>query len=414
MAMDKKTEESFTAYLLDAAHRAQTEASYNPSLFRQMLHSDGGYKTAASLLSAKNLSEGFTKLWEKKRLDLTVEALVLKPEWAAYFSHELLDVAARRLTKVGFKFSTTAVQTHPDRGDEQPGLRENQAVRYWVLYHKLYEAEFTGEKFHCKAGPIEKDHVFVVCGDRPRGTSYLLAGEYEVSKVDPGPVLFNGKDFGCRLHFRKVAHAHPPILLRSEDGVDLAKLRARHISGIGVNTVEDAMRDAFQKLLSSFSGSDQQPSDISDLLQADLPRTTIEQLVQARLGQGKFRQDVIEVWSMGERCAVTGISIRDILTASHIVPWSESESLRLEGTNGILLCAHLDRLFDRYLISFDAEGILIGSGRLGAKEWQELGGLGVKRGMPLKTAMMNLTNKQLILDRLRGHRNHMFELDSGG
>jgi len=103
--------------------------------------------------------------------------------------------------------------------------------------------------------------------------------------------------------------------------------------------------------------------------------------------------------------------VRDVLTASHIIPWAEDEALRLEGSNGILLCAHVDRLFDRHLISFDDEGRLIGSARLYAGTWEQLGRLGIKRGERLKTSMLSLTEKPVIFDRLRRHRTRMLDLD---
>ncbi|MCZ8485692.1 HNH endonuclease signature motif containing protein [Vibrio lentus] len=56
----------------------------------------------------------------------------------------------------------------------------------------------------------------------------------------------------------------------------------------------------------------------------------------------------------GECCALTLTSVREILIASHIVPWSkcESDEQRLDGANGILLCAHIDKLFDAHLLTF--------------------------------------------------------------
>lgn len=72
----------------------------------------------------------------------------------------------------------------------------------------------------------------------------------------------------------------------------------------------------------------------------------------SRIGQGKFRRNTIATWGGKERCAVTGIAIREVLTASHIIPWSKDVVQRKRGCNGILLTAHLDRLFDRHLIGF--------------------------------------------------------------
>jgi hypothetical protein len=50
------------------------------------------------------------------------------------------------------------------------------------------------------------------------------------------------------------------------------------------------------------------------------------------------------------RCAVTGISTRDFLVASHIVPWSEDETIRLDPSNGICLSLLLDRAFEKGFI----------------------------------------------------------------
>ena len=46
----------------------------------------GGLLTARYLLHAPTVSEGYAALWERKRLDLTVEAMILQPEWHALFS----------------------------------------------------------------------------------------------------------------------------------------------------------------------------------------------------------------------------------------------------------------------------------------------------------------------------------------
>jgi hypothetical protein len=81
--------------------------------------------------------------------------------------------------------------------------------------------------------------------------------------------------------------------------------------------------------------------------------TEREQLAKARVGQGRFRAAVMAKWGRGEVCALTGIAISEMLVASHIKPWRDSENHeRLDAMNGLLLAAHADRLFDRHLISF--------------------------------------------------------------
>lgn len=82
--------------------------------------------------------------------------------------------------------------------------------------------------------------------------------------------------------------------------------------------------------------------------------------IKSRLGQGKFRTNVIETWGGNEVCALTAIPLREVLIASHIIPWRECvgdlEYKRLDGANGLLLSASIDKLFDRYLISFERKG----------------------------------------------------------
>ena len=48
----------------------------------------------------------------------------------------------------------------------------------------------------------------------------------------------------------------------------------------------------------------------------------------------------------GWRCAVTGIKTRKFLVASHIVPWSVDETIRLDPSNGICLSVLVDRAFE--------------------------------------------------------------------
>ena len=54
------------------------------------------------------------------------------------------------------------------------------------------------------------------------------------------------------------------------------------------------------------------------------------------------------------------IDEKGLLIASHIKPWRESNNEeRLDGSNGLLLSPHIDKLFDKHLISFTSKGELI-------------------------------------------------------
>ena len=44
-------------------------------------------------------------------------------------------------------------------------------------------------------------------------------------------------------------------------------------------------------------------------------------MVTSRVGQGYYRQQIIDKWN--GMCPITGIDIKSILISSHIVRWSE-------------------------------------------------------------------------------------------
>ena len=91
----------------------------------------------------------------------------------------------------------------------------------------------------------------------------------------------------------------------------------------------------------------------------NIPVTEREQLVKARIGQGLYRSRV-EMLEAG--CRLTGVTDRRFLRASHIKPWSRSNSLeKLDGNNGLLLAPHIDHLFDKGFISFEDDGSVMTS-----------------------------------------------------
>ena len=77
--------------------QAKKQAGYTATRFHQMLTDHGGIETARRLLP--QMSDGFTQLWQRHRLDLTVESLILEPRWRVLFSDEERAIARRRLTE---------------------------------------------------------------------------------------------------------------------------------------------------------------------------------------------------------------------------------------------------------------------------------------------------------------------------
>jgi hypothetical protein len=116
--------------------------------------------------------------------------------------------------------------------------------------------------------------------------------------------------------------------------------------------------------------------------------TTREALIHARVGQGRFRSDVLKLWD--NRCAVTGSRIVDAVRASHIKPWrSSTNEERLDSENGLPLVASLDALLDAGFISFDSSGKLLVSSELSESERRVYGlsGASLRKKPAGKTAI---------------------------
>lgn len=87
--------------------------------------------------------------------------------------------------------------------------------------------------------------------------------------------------------------------------------------------------------------------------------------VRQRRGQEFFREAVLN--NFGGRCGVTGLAVRDLLVASHILPWGTHPAERLNVRNGLCLSRLHDAAFDRGLISFDQSLKLLLSPQLKAE-----------------------------------------------
>jgi hypothetical protein len=109
--------------------------------------------------------------------------------------------------------------------------------------------------------------------------------------------------------------------------------------------------------------------DLIEIERQSIDETEKEALAMLRIGQGRFRDDLLEYW--GYSCAVTGSKTLRAIRASHIQPWrNSSQKQRLDRENGLPLTAGLDALFDAGLISFDETGKMLISPELHADEHQ--------------------------------------------
>ena len=96
-------ERRFNRAMVSIYETAKRELGYNATRFVQMISEQGGLTTAKQLLWSSAPSEGFTTLWERGRLDLTVEAHVLKAEFTPLFTDADRAQASERLEAYGWR-----------------------------------------------------------------------------------------------------------------------------------------------------------------------------------------------------------------------------------------------------------------------------------------------------------------------
>jgi putative restriction endonuclease len=74
-----------------------------------------------------------------------------------------------------------------------------------------------------------------------------------------------------------------------------------------------------------------------------------QRLVSVRVNQSLFRKIVLS--NFNDQCCITGISQKELIIASHILPWSKDKNNRLNPKNGLALNTLHDKAFDCGLLT---------------------------------------------------------------
>ena len=102
-----------------------------------------------------------------------------------------------------------------------------------------------------------------------------------------------------------------------------------------------------------------------------LPETMRETIRQARIGQGKYRDALLQSCPF---CPITKISDERLLIASHIKPWAASnDKEKIDPKNGFILSPLFDKLFDRGFITFTPDRHMILSEYISPDNWNRMG-----------------------------------------
>ena len=187
----------------------------------------------------------------------------------------------------------------------------------------------------------------------------------------------------CKIPFSKIHYKHPDIVV-------LASLLGRTPSSIALKLVNFASLDPAlrkrnisgmkhvskldEEIWNDYYGNPEALSYESEVLLAKCKKEPIEKsahidmenlpaegkereaLIKARVNQSFFRSIVLT--SYDNRCCITGLSVSELLVASHIIPWSVDEKKRMIPHNGLCLNMLHDKAFDKGLITITPEYVL--------------------------------------------------------
>ena len=158
------------------------------------------------------------------------------------------------------------------------------------------------------------------------------------SKIPPASYILSGKE-------NLLAALEQCQSLIADKESHLSSKVGRNATSNGHGGTQNPMPQTIAELQKEIDDMRQQLAAVSE--------TEREALIKQRNGQQKLRDFLM--LTEGGACIVTGISVQEVLRASHITAWKEDPKNRLVPENVLLLAAHLDALFDKHLISFDPD-----------------------------------------------------------
>ena len=182
----------------------------------------------------------------------------------------------------------------------------------------------------------------------------------------------------CEIPFKNSSKSHPKV-------IEVAKLINRSPSSVNMKignfgSFDIALKQKGIKGLTNASKLDEEIWNEfnnkwdrltyeSEQIRENLIKTNIDNsivipkgkerlsVIRQRVNQSFFRNAVLS--SYNNCCCITGLSTSQLLVASHIKPWSESDdSEKTNPTNGLCLNGLHDKAFDRGFITIDERYVI--------------------------------------------------------
>lgn len=206
--MNQELIDTFHEAALAVYEQGKQATGYRGTRYLQKVRKDGGLKAAKSWLRPRAGNDaptgGFLKLVDCKRLDLSLEAQVIKQPWSQLFTDEELNVARSRLARYGYfleessrqRDGTTLAEEVTDQASYVEGAcvqvtvnsyERNSAARKACIAHFGAECYVCGLQFGKKYGQVAEGYIHVhhLCPISTIGDSYQLDPIADLRPVCP-------------------------------------------------------------------------------------------------------------------------------------------------------------------------------------------------------------------------------------
>jgi hypothetical protein len=320
---------------------------------------DGGWLAAHSLDNALTISN----LHGKASLTYCSNCANKKPAFATFVGDKIAvnSAASQKIAKPSYFWVNQGATFEEER---ELGIiwapQRNSAGHPLLHWQRLLQVK-------------EGDVIFSCANQRIRAVSVALSGGHGVPlKPITSGAWKDGPGYQVDLAYEKpVVPLGKAQLVADDFFQNFAHHLINSAGNLNQTYLEVLSSAAGEYLLDRLGFHQEEAAGNSGGVHLPVNDTERQRLVQARIGQGQFREDLIDYWQ--GRCPATGVEHPRLLRASHIQRWADSSNAqRLDPFNGILLAAHIDAAFDAGLISFTDSGVFIGSASLSSQDGELL------------------------------------------
>ncbi len=321
------------------------------------------YQVAVELINKQKITEGFTALWLANNsskgisninpMVYTLEAQALKQEYLPLFDEQTRNNAIKRLKD--YEFSV----------DEYINSISYENVRILPMNKATFNnAPYSSvqSQFFMQKLPYENKNKYYYeeHGINCNSNDIIL---FQYDNMIIASARFNNKN----INEKYIGLVDNSIFVFEPITIEDLKSIAPTFNKLG-NSMQYLRVDNCEKITRLIEAKEYIPEPPPERVYPTV--TEKETIIKARVGQGKYRDKLLQKYN--SCCALCNINNSIVLTASHIKPWSKSNGKeKIDIDNGFLLCSLHDTLFDAGLISIDLNGKLIVSSEISPSNYTD-------------------------------------------